>query len=359
MSHIMSRRYSRRRMLQAAGISAVGMTFLPRFALSEEEKKLNFYNFDTYIGETTLADFNKATGIEVKLDLFADSDELFSKLKAGNPGYDVIVPSDRVVERMSKANMLMPLNKDKIPNLVNVDPGFLKPSFDPERKFSVPYMWGTVGLGYRKSKVAGGTLTSWKSVFEDQANAGRVSLLGDQEHCIGMALKYLGLPYNSMEAADLAKAKDLLISGKKIVKKYAEDNGQELLAQGEVDIAMEYNGDIAQVMAEDADIAYVIPQEGANVWEDDLCIPVGAPHPENAHAFINYIFDPEVGKSVAEFIQYATPNLKAKELTDEKYRTNPAIFPPAEILAKCEYAAYLGEEGAKVRDEIWTAIQAA
>ncbi len=359
MSHILSRRQNRRRLLQAAGISAVGMTFLPRFALSEEEKKLNFYNFDTYIGETTLADFNKATGIEVKLDLFADGDELFSKLKAGNPGYDVIVPSDRIVERMIRANMLMALEKDKIPNIANIDPGFLKPSFDPERKFSLPYMWGTVGIGYRKSKVAGGVITSWKSVFEDQTYAGRVSLLGDQEHCIGMALKYLGLSYNSMDAAELAKAKDLLIAGKKIVKKYAEDNGQELLAQGEVDLAMEFNGDIAQVMAEDADIAYVVPQEGSNVWEDDLCIPVGAPHPQNAHAFINYIFDAEAGKSIAEFIQYATPNAKAKELTDEKYRTNPAIFPPAEILAKCEYAAYLGEDGAKVRDEIWTAVQAA
>jgi spermidine/putrescine transport system substrate-binding protein len=357
MSHIMSRRYSRRRMLKAAGISAVGMTFLPRFALSEEEKKLNFYNFDTYIGETTLADFNKATGVEVKLDLFADVDELFTKLKAGNPGYDVIVPSDRTVERMVKANMLMPLDKAKIPNLANADPAFLNPSFDPGRKFSVPYMWGTVGIGYRKSKVP--SVTSWKSVFEDQTYAGRVSLMGDQEHCIGLALKYLGLSYNSLDPAELAKAKALLIAGKKIVKKYAEDNGQELLAQSEVDLAMEYNGDISQVMAEDADIAYVIPQEGSNVWEDTLAIPVGAPHPENAHAFINYIYEPEVGRSIAEFIQYATPNAKAKELTAEKYRTNPAIFPPAEILAKCEYAAYLGEEGSKIRDEIWTAVQAA
>ncbi len=351
-------RLNRRSLLKGTGAFAAGLTFLPRFALSEEEKKLNFYNFDTYIGETTLADFNAATGIEVKLDLFADGDELFSKLKAGNPGYDVIVPSDRVVERMIKANMLMPLNKDKIPNIANIDPAFLAPSFDPERKFSLPYMWGTVGIGYRKSKVEG-VLDSWKVMFEDEKYAGRVSLLGDQEHCIGLALKYMGLPYNSVEAADLAKAKDLLISGKKLVKKYAEDNGQELLAQGEVDLAMEYNGDIAQVMAEDDDINYAVPTEGSNVWEDDLAIPVGAPHPGNAHAFINYIFDAEAGKSIAEFIQYATPNAKAKELTEEKYRTNPAIFPPAEILAKCEYAAYLGEDGAKVRDEIWTAVQAA
>jgi spermidine/putrescine transport system substrate-binding protein len=162
-----------------------------------------------------------------------------------------------------------------------------------------------------------------------------------------------------MDPAELAKAKDLLIAGKKIVKKYADDNGQELLAQGEVDLAMEYNGDIAQVMAEDTDIAYAVPTEGSNVWEDDLCIPTGAPHPLNAHAFINYVLDPAAGKHIAETVQYATPNEKAKALTDEKYRTNPAIFPPAEILAKCEYAAYLGEEASKIRDEIWTGVQAA
>jgi spermidine/putrescine transport system substrate-binding protein len=352
------RRVNRRKLLQGAGIAALGMTFLPRFALSQEEKKLNFYNYDTYTGETTLADFNAATGIEVKLDLFADSDELFTKLKAGNPGYDVIVPSDRTVERMIQANMLMPLMKDKIPNIANIDPAFMKPAFDAERKFSLPYMWGTVGIGYRKSKVEG-VIDSWKSVFDEPKYAGRVALLGDQEHTIGLALKYLGFPYNSVDPDHMAKAKDLLIAGKKNVKKYADDNGQDLLAQGEVDLTMEYNGDIAQLMAEDDDIAYAVPTEGANVWEDDLCIPVGAPHPENAHAFINFVFDPAAGKHIAETIQYATPNMKAKELADEKYRNNPAIFPPSEILAKCEYAAYLGEDATRIRDEVWTAVQAA
>ena len=350
-------RPSRRRLMTGAGMFAA-MAFLPRNAMSAEEKNLTFYNFDTYIGENTLADFNKATGIEVKLDLFADGDELFTKLKAGNPGYDVIIPPNDKVERMSKANMLMPLDLGKITNISNIDPAFMNPSFDPGRKFSLPYMWGTVGIGYRKSKVAG-PVDSWASVLTDEKNAGRIALLGDQEHTVGSALKFLGYSYNSTNMDELNKAKELLISAKKLVKKYADDNGQDLLAQGEVDLTMEYNGDIAQIMAEDEDITYVVPKEGSNVWEDTIAIAAGAPHPENAHAFINFVFDKDVGKHIAETIQYATPNKAARDIMDAKYTGNAAIFPPADILKKCEYAAYIGEEALKVRDEIWTAVQAA
>jgi spermidine/putrescine transport system substrate-binding protein len=335
-------RPTRRSLLRGSGMFAA-LSFLPRNALSAEDKKLSFYNYDTYIGETTLADFNAATGIEVKMDLFADGDELFTKLKAGNPGYDVIVPTNDKVERMIKANMLIPLDHAKIPNI---------------RKYSLPYQWGTVGVGYRKSKVEG-VIDSWKWLLDDQKYAGHVALLGDQEHSIGSALKYLGYSYNSTNITELNKAKDLLISAKSIIKKYAGDNGQDLLAQGEVDITMEYNGDIAQVMVEDEDLSFSMPKEGGNVWEDTIAIAAGAPHPENAHAFINFIFDAEVGKKITETIRYATPNKAAKELMDGAYKENPAIFPSDDILAKCEYSAYLGEEALKVRDELWTAIQAA
>jgi spermidine/putrescine transport system substrate-binding protein len=350
-------RTTRRSVLKGAGMFAA-MSFLPRNAMSEEEKKLSFYNYDTYIGETTLADFNAATGIEVKMDLFADGDELFTKLKAGNPGYDVIIPTNDKVERMVKADMLIPLDHAKIPNIANIDPVFLNPAFDPGRKFSLPYMWGTVGIGYRKSKVEG-VPNSWKWIYEDPKYAGRVAILGDQEHAIGCALKYLTYSYNSTNKDELNKAKDLLIASKKIIKKFAGDNGQDLLASGEVDLTMEYNGDIAQVMVEDNDLSYVVPSEGGNVWEDTIAIAKGAPHPENAHAFINYIFDKDVGKAIATTIQYATPNKAAKELMDGAYKENAAIFPPDDVLAKCEYSKYLGEEALRTRDEIWTAIQAA
>ncbi|MFT3673829.1 ABC transporter substrate-binding protein [Aestuariivirga sp.] len=348
---------NRRKLLRGSGALFAGLTLLPYKAMSEEEKKLSFYNYDTYIGEHTLADFQAATGIEVKMDLFADGDELFTKLKAGNPGYDVIIPTNDKVERMIKANMLVPLDHGKIPNIANIDPIFMDATFDPGRKFSLPYMWGTVGIGYRKSKVA--DASSWKVMLDDPTYAGRIASLGDQEHNIGIALKYLGYGYNSTNIDELNKAKDLLISAKKGIKKYADDNGQDLLAQGEVDLTMEYNGDIAQVMAEDDDITYVVPKEGSNVWQDTIAIAAGAPHPENAHAFINFIFDKDAGKHIAETIQYATPNKAAREIMDEAYQNNPAIFPPQDILGKCEYASYLGEEALKVRDEIWTSIQAA
>lgn len=349
---------NRRSLLKGTGAAIAGLTFLPRFALSAEEKKLNFYNWDTYIGETTLADFNTATGIEVKLDLFADNDELFAKLKGGNPGYDVIVPSNDMLERMIKANMVIPLDHSKIPNMANIDKPFQDAAFDPGRKHSVPYMWGTLGIDYRKSKVEG-AVDSWKVILDSDKHSGKISLLGDAQNVIGVALKYLGYSFNSTNPDEMKKAEELLIAQKKHIKVFADDNGQDLLASGEVDLCQEWNGDIVQVMAEDEDLSYAVPTEGSLLWQDTMAIPAGAPHPENAHAFLNYVLDAEAGKAIATTIQYATANAAARALMDDGYKNNPAIFPPAEIVAKCEPALYLGEEATKIRDETWTRIQAA
>ena len=351
-------RPNRRTLLKGTGALAVGLTFLPRFAMAEEEKKLNFYNWDTYIGETTLDDFNKATGIEVKMDLYADNDELFAKLKGGNPGYDVIVPTNDMLERMIKANMVIELDHAKIPNMANIDPLFQDAAFDPGRKHSIPYMWGTTGIGYRKSKVEG-TPDSWKWLLDSDKYSGKISVLGDQQNVLGIALKYLGYSYNSTNADELKKAADLLITQKKNIKIFAKDNGQDLLASGEVDLCQEYNGDIVQVMAEDKDLDYIVPKEGALLWQDTVAIPTGAPHPENAHAFLNYILDADAGVGIATTIQYATANKAARDKMEASYKDNSAIFPPEDVLKKCEPGLYIGEEATKVRDEIWTRIQAA
>jgi spermidine/putrescine transport system substrate-binding protein len=352
-------RPNRRSLLKGAGALAAGVTFMPRFSLAEEEKKLNLYNYDTYIGETTLADFNTATGIEPKMDLFADLDEMFSKMKAGNPGYDAIVISNDFMERMIKANMLTLLDHSKIPNMANIDPAFMNPGFDPGRKFGVPYMWGTIGIGYRKSAVEGGMIDSWKPLFDSDQYAGKISVLGDAQNVLGCALKYLGYSFNSTNPDELKKVQELLIAQKKYIKVFADDNGQDLLASGEVVACQEWNGDIAQVMVEDKDLDYVVPKEGANIWEEMWSVPAGAPHPENAHAFLNFILDAENGKNIAQYIQYATPNLAAKNLMPPEYTGSSAIYPPADVLAKCEPNIYLGEEATRVRDEIWTRIQAA
>lgn len=352
------KRFNRRSFLAGTGAVAAGISLLPKFSLAAEEKKLNFYNWDTYIGETTLDDFDKATGIEVTMDLFADNDELFAKLKEGNPGYDVIVPTNDFAERMIQAGMLEPLDRSLLPNFKNLDPNFQEASFDPGRKYTMPYMWGTIGIGYRKSKVSA-TPDSWKVVFDSDQYAGRIALLSEATTMMGLALKYLGFSYNSVDPAELGAAEALLIKQKKNIKTFAEDNGQDLLLAEEVDVCIEWNGDMLQVMAEDDDLDYVVPKEGGYLWQDTLAIPTGAPHPMNAHAFINFIMDPEVAAAIAEFIQYGTPNAAARALCSPEYRDNPAIFPPADIIAKSEGALYLGEERVRLINDAWTRILAA
>lgn len=347
---------SRRRFLAGAG--AVGLSFKFPAELLAADGKVNFYNWDTYIGETTLEDFEGATGIKVQYDLFADNDELFAKLRAGNPGYDVIVPTNDFVERMLIAEMLMPLDHSKIPNLANIDESFMNPAFDPGRKFSVPYLWGTIGVGYRKSAVET-VPDSWAALYSSDEFAGRIALMSESTTVMQMALKLMGKSLNDWTPENIKAAEDMIIAQKGNIAAFAPDNGQDLLLAGEVDFAQEWNGDILQVMEEDDDIGYFVPKEGGLLWEDTLCIPKDAPNVENAHALINYLLDAEVGAGIADFVYYATPNAAAKELMDPEYTENPAVFPSEEALAKSEVSVYPGQEMIRLIDEAWTRIKAA
>lgn len=339
----------RRSLLQGLGAAAIGITFAGGLAGCErkeareagagEEAKLNFYNWDTYIGETTLADFKDTAGIDVNMSLFATNDELFAKLRAGNPGFDVIVPSNDFVERMVQSDMLIPLDHTKIPNLKNVDPTFINVAYDPGRKYSMPYTWLTLGIGYRKSKVKG-VPDSWKYLLDSGQYKGRIAVLSEAGDMFRLGAKYLGHSVNAITPEIIRQVEEMLIRQKPNIKAFHEDNGQDLLLSGEVDLVLEYNGDIAQIMTEDDDIDFVLPKEGSQLNSDTLCIPKGAPHPENAHAFINYLLDAEAGKKIAEFILYPTPNAAAKALMPDDYKNNPVIFPPADALAKSEYASY-------------------
>jgi spermidine/putrescine transport system substrate-binding protein len=346
-----------RRQVLGSGVAVAAILTLPsRFTCATEEKVVNVYNWDTYIGESTLEDFTAATGIEVRYDLFASNDELFAKLREGNPGYDVIFPSNDYVERMIVADMLIPLDPEKIPNREHIDPLFLNPEFDPGRRYSLPYMWGTMGLGYRKSVASP---RSWRAVFEpEEAFRGRIAWLNDKT-IIQMALKYLGYSVNSRNPEEIEEAARLLIRAKPYIKTFAPDTGQDLLLAGEVDLVTEWNGDILQVMAEDDDLAYVVPEEGSLRWEDTMCIPKGAPHPDNAHTFINYILTPEVHASIAEFIRYACPNRTALQYLPQEDLENPAIYPPREVLEKCEVSVYKGEQIESLYDQALTRVLAA
>jgi spermidine/putrescine transport system substrate-binding protein len=356
----------RRSLLQAMGVAAVGISFGGLAACSKgdgtklangEEAKLNFYNWDTYIGETTLDDFNEATGVNVTMDLFDSNDVLFAKFKAGNPGYDVIVPSNDFVERMIQADMLMPLDHSLIPNKRNIDPAYINVEYDLQRKFSMPYTWLALGIGYRKSKVSA-TPDSWKLLFDSPEYAGRIAWLSEAGDMFRLYGKYLGKSVNELTPADIKTIEAMMIRQKPHVKKFHEDDGQDLLLKGDCDVVLEYNGDIAQAMTEDDDIDFVIPNEGSQLNSDNLCIPKGAPHPKNAHAFINYILDAEVDKHITETILYPTPNAATKAMMPDSYKNNPVVFPPADKLAKCEYAQF-NPELQPLYEEAFTRVRAA
>ncbi len=346
---------SRRAVLQ--GGAALGVSLIAPNSALAQAGTVNFYNWDTYIGPTTLADFKTATGIDVRYDLFADNQELFAKIRNGNPGYDLIVPTNDFVQRMIAADMLDPLDHSKIPNKKNIDPAFLDPEHDPGRKFTMPYMWGTIGIGYRKSKFDG-VPDSWKWLYDDDTHKGAMVLLSEATTVMQMGLKYLGKSMNDWTDENIAAVEALLKKQKPNLAGFAEDNGQDLLLKGEVDLAQEWNGDILQVMGEDDDIGYVVPVEGGLLWEDDLCIPKGGPNPEGAHALINFLLDAEAGKKIAEEIQYATPNAAAKALMPADYQNNPAIYPSAESLGKSEVSIFPGQERIEKIEAAWTRILA-
>ena len=253
--------------------------------------------------------------------------------------------------------MIMPLDHAKIPNMANIDEPFKDADFDPGRKFSMPYTWLALGIGYRKSAVSS-IPDSWKHLYDSAEYAGKIALLSEAGDVIRLGAKYLGHSVNELTPEIIAEVEAMLIRQKPNIKTFHEDNGQDLLLSGEVDLVLEYNGDIAQIMTEDDDIDFVIPKEGSGLNSDTLCIPVGAPHPLNAHAFINNLLDAEVGKKITETILYPTPNAAAKALMPDDYKNNPVVFPPADRLALCEYAAF-NETLQPLYEEAFTRIRAA
>ncbi|MFN8734049.1 MAG: PotD/PotF family extracellular solute-binding protein [Hyphomonadaceae bacterium] len=367
------RPHSRRAFMAAFGATAAALTLsgckpAESEATSEgklviegsEGNKLAFSNWDTYIGENTLADFKAASGVEVNMTLFATNDELFAKFRAGNPGFDVIMPSNEYVARMIEAKMLTPLDHAKIPNKKNLLPEFQDADFDPGRKYSMPYTWLVLGIGYRKSAMKGGVIPdSWKYLYDSAEYKGRMSLLSESADVFRLGCKYLGKSVNDATPELIKQVEDMLIKQKANIKNFHEDNGQDLLMSKEIDIVMEYNGDIAQKETEDPDLAFVVPKEGSLLNSDCMCIPTGAPNPNNAHAFINFLLDGQNGANITKTILYPTPNAAAKALMDDTYKNNPTIFPPADVMAKCEYGKYAGSEITQAFEAAMTRVRAA
>jgi spermidine/putrescine transport system substrate-binding protein len=259
---------------------------------------------------------------------------------------------------MRISDMLMPLDLDKIPNRKNLLPAFLNPAFDPGRRWSMPYTWLVLGIGYRKSKIDG-VPDSWRWVMDSDRYKGRIGLFSQADDLIELAAKYMGHSVRNVPPEMIDRIAEMYIRQKPNIKIFHNDEGQALLLSGEIDIVMEYNGDIAQVMQEDPDLDFVVPREGSLLNSDCLCIPKGAPRPDNAHQFINFVLDAKAGAEISSTIRYPTPNAAALALMPADYRDNPVIFPPAAVMARCEYADFEGLDRAHLLDETVTRIFAA
>jgi spermidine/putrescine transport system substrate-binding protein len=321
------------------------------------DQELNIYNWDTYIDPAVLTAFEQEYGVKIRYDLFENNEAMLATVQAGTTDYDIVVPSDYMVEIMHKADLLAPLSRSNIPNLQNLDPAFVSPAYDPGNRYCVPYQWGTIGIGYNL-KATGRVITGLQDLF-DPAFAGRVSLPAEAREALGIALLYLGHSPNTTKPANIAQARDFLIEHADQIAVYAPDTGQDLLAAGTVDLAFEYSGDIFQVMADNPDLRYVIPYDGSFIWTDNLCTLATAPHKEMAEKFINYVLEPEVGAAISDFIRFGSPNQAALPLLNKEDRDNPVLYPSDEERQRLFFLVDVGPEATKLYEDAWAEVLAA
>ncbi len=341
-------------------------------AYAEEEAVLNVYNWSDYIAEDTIANFEAETGIKVTYDVFDSNEVLEAKLLAGGTGYDVVVPTGDFLARQIMAGVFMPLNKDALPNLANMDAGLMDAvaTYDPGNEHAVIYMWGTTGIGYNAGKVKealgeDAPVDSLALVF-DPANMEKlkdcgVSMLDAPTEVIPAALKYLGFDPNSNDEGEIAQAADLIASVQPYVRYFHSSQYIDDLANGEICVAVGWSGDVFQARdaaADGVEIAYSIPKEGALQWFDNLAIPADAPHPENAHKFLNYVMDAKVTADITNFVWYANANSASMDMVQDEIKSDPAVFPTPEVLSNLYTSEVKNANDTRIITDAWTRAKA-
>lgn len=324
-------------------------------AAKEDSNTLYVLNWGDYIDEALLTQFEEETGIQVNYTTMATNEEMMVKLEEADCIYDVCFPSDYIIERLIQKDLLHELNKDNIPNLQYIDERFLDLDFDPENKYSVPYMWGTVGILYNTTMVQE-PVTSW-DILWDETYADQILMYDSIRDTIGVALLKLGYSINTRNEADIQAAEEALIAQKPIVQAYLGDPIKDRLISGGAAMGIVYSGDAMWCMYENPDLAYAVPETGSNLWFDNIIIPKTSDNTEAAEAFINFLCDPEVAAQNAEYIGYSTPNAAALEILGDEYINDPTYNPPQELLDKCEIFHDLGDF-ITVYNDAWNRIKA-
>ena len=332
---------------------------------SADGGELYVYNWGEYIDEDVISQFEEETGITVVYDLFETNEEMYPVIEAGGANYDVICPSDYMIQKMIENDLLAELNFDNIPNLSEIDPEFLERSkaFDPENKYSVPYTWGPVGILYNTSMVAPEDVpTKWADLWDEKFK-GEILMQDSVRDAFMVALKSLGYSMNTESESELQEAKDLLIQQKPLVQAYVVDQVRDKMIGGEAAIGVIYSGEMLYIQDEvaslglDYDLEYVLPEEGTNVWIDSWVIPKNAKNKENAEKWIDFLCRPDIAKMNFEYITYATPNKGAFDLLDEEMQNNKAVFPDIDSLDNSEVYQYLGDDVDSIYNNLWKEVK--
>jgi spermidine/putrescine transport system substrate-binding protein len=307
-----------------------------------EEKELNLYNWADYVAKTTIPGFEKQTGIQVTQDYFSSNEELLAKLRAGGTGYDVIVPSDYMVAVMIKSDVLQPLDKSKIPNFKNIGEDFSGLPYDQDNEYSVPYQWGTTGILYNKKEI-GQLEDNWEPMWSTEFS-GEIGMLNDERETPGAALYKLGYSVNATEDEQLAEAEAQLKKQKPLLRGYFDSTqNRPLVLNGDLLLGHVFSGDAFLALSQDDDLDYIIPKPAATRWTDNMAIPAGAEHPDNAHKFINYILDAKVGAALSNYTYFNTPNEAALPMIDEALKKLPGYQLGPEVFDRLQVIEDVGE----------------
>lgn len=330
--------------------------------LADKGITLNVANWGEYmsINESDMLDVNEAferlTGIKVNYNTFASNETLYSKLLSGGAEYDIIVPSDYMISKMIKEDMLQKINFDNVPNIKNIMPSFLNPEYDPENEYSVPYLWGMVVIIYNTALIDD-EITSWASLW-DEKYTNNILMFNNPRDAFGIALTYLGYSQNTESEKELNEAMLLLKQQKEIVQGYVMDEIFDKMEGGSAAIAPYYAGDAVTMMEDNPDLDYCIPAEGTNKFIDAICIPTTAVNKEAAEMYINFLCEPEVALANCEYTGYSTPNLKAYELLDDEVRENPLQYPDKDYLANnTEVFINLSAETNALLQTLWNKLK--
>lgn len=316
------------------------------------------YNWGEYLDPDAIEMFEEETGIDVVYEEYETNEIMYPKIQSGAIAYDVVCPSDYMIERMIENDLLAEINFDNIPNIEYIGDVYMEQSrqFDPDNKYSVPYLWGTVGILYNKTMVDE-PIDSW-AVLWDEKYKDNILMQDSVRDAFGVALKYLGYSLNSTDLDELTAAKKLLIEQKPLVQAYVVDQVRDKMIGNEAAIGVIYSGEAIYTQLENPDLEYVIPKEGSNIWIDSLVIPKNAKHKENAEAFINFVCRPEIAKMNFDYITYSIPNEGGRALIEEpELRDSKIAFPDEDELDRCETFKFLGDENDAIYNELWREVK--